>query len=38
MSPYKEAEANTHISVLYVEDQIDTQEEFADILSLYVDG
>jgi len=28
---------NDHISVLYVEDQIDIREEFVDILSLFVD-
>ncbi len=37
MKPFDTFNINAHISVLYVEDQIDIQEEFVDILQLYVD-
>lgn len=37
MKPFDRNIVDQHISVLYVEDQIDIQEEFVDILSLFVD-
>lgn len=37
MKPFDRSIVNQHISVLYVEDQLDIQEEFVDILSLFVD-
>ena len=37
MKPFNHFNIDDTISVLYVEDQIDIQEEFVDILSLYVD-
>ncbi len=37
MKPFDRTVVNQHISVLYVEDQPDIQEEFVDILSLFVD-
>lgn len=37
MKAFDHFNIDTHISVLYVEDQIDIQKEFAEILSLYVD-
>ena len=37
MKPFNLFNIDKHISVLYVEDQIDIQEEFVDILALYVD-
>lgn len=37
MKSFDHFDIDTHISVLYVEDQIDIQKEFAEILSLYVD-
>lgn len=37
MKPFETFNINEHISVLYVEDQLDIQEEFVDILELYVD-
>lgn len=37
MKPFNNFNINEHISVLYVEDQLDIQEEFVDILELYVD-
>ena len=37
MKPFNHFNIDKHISVLYVEDQVDIQEEFVDILSLYVD-
>jgi len=37
LKPFNLFNIDKHISVLYVEDQIDIQEEFVDILALYVD-
>ena len=37
MKAFKKINTNEHISVLYVEDQIDIQEELSDILSMFVD-
>ncbi len=37
MKPFETFNINEKISVLYVEDQLDIQEEFVDILELYVD-
>lgn len=37
MKPFDKNKVNRHICVLYVEDQTDIQEEFVDILSLFVD-
>jgi len=37
LKPFNHFNIDKHISVLYVEDQVDIQEEFVDILSLYVD-
>ena len=37
MKPFSPFQVNKHISVLYIEDELDIQEEFADILSIYVD-
>lgn len=37
MKPFDRNIVDQHISVLYVEDQLDIQEEFVDILSLFVD-
>jgi len=37
LKPFNHFNIDNHISVLYVEDQIDIREELVDILSLYVD-
>lgn len=37
MKPFDTFNINNHISVLYVEDQLDIQKEFVDILNVFVD-